>query len=175
MEWLVGNSHSVSPASNFVCEVPNHCHTLYQKKLTHYSIRNFSKTIVAVSVLLLVHMPNFTFGNSSFLFLKYCECTSTPCHTDAQCVSSSTACTYNYKQTVAESPNQTKKVKVFIMMRQSNMVGFGLVEPRDRNGTLLHSITSKGKYYHLVDVGIISSISRWIERQYVQIVSRRFF
>jgi len=46
--------------------------------------------------------------------------------------------------------DQTKPVKVFILMGQSNMLGFGRVGPEDKNGTLTF-LTKAGKYPHLID------------------------
>lgn len=43
-----------------------------------------------------------------------------------------------------------KPVKVFILMGQSNMLGFGRVEPVEQSGTLSY-LTKEGKYTHLVD------------------------
>jgi hypothetical protein len=53
--------------------------------------------------------------------------------------------------TASEVPNQlpdpdgepadmTKPVQVFILMGQSNMLGFGRVAPEDKNGTLSHLV-----------------------------------
>ncbi len=44
-----------------------------------------------------------------------------------------------------------KPVKVFILLGQSNMLGFGGVDPESKDGTLRHAIKNKGKYPHLVD------------------------
>ena len=44
-----------------------------------------------------------------------------------------------------------KPVKVFILMGQSNMLGFGKVGPEDKKGTLEYLIKKEGKYPHLVD------------------------
>jgi hypothetical protein len=44
-----------------------------------------------------------------------------------------------------------KPVKVFILMGQSNMLGFGKVGPEEKNGTLEYLTKKKGKYAHLVD------------------------
>ncbi len=47
--------------------------------------------------------------------------------------------------------DQTKKVKVFILMGQSNMVGMGDIEPADKPGTLITLTTTDKKYPFLLD------------------------
>ena len=47
--------------------------------------------------------------------------------------------------------DQTKKVKVFILLGQSNMLGFGRVGPKTLKGSLEYMIHEKGKYPFLVD------------------------
>lgn len=47
--------------------------------------------------------------------------------------------------------DQTKKVKVFILMGQSNMVGMGDILPADKPGTLTTLTTTGKKYPYLVD------------------------
>ena len=63
-----------------------------------------------------------------------------------------------------------KPVKVFILLGQSNMLGFGRVDPEDKNGTLKY-LVKEGKYPHLVgDQG------NWTERKdvrHVQVMHRR--
>jgi len=49
------------------------------------------------------------------------------------------------------SANQTKPVQVFIMMGQSNMLGFGRVSLPNAKGTLDSLVKEKGKYANLVD------------------------
>ena len=64
-----------------------------------------------------------------------------------------------------------KPVKVFILLGQSNMLGFGKVTPEDKNGTLSYAIKTKKKYSHLVD-----DQGNWTERKdvrYVQVMHRR--
>lgn len=64
-----------------------------------------------------------------------------------------------------------KPVKVFILLGQSNMLGFGKVTPEDKDGTLTHAIKTKKKYPHLVD-----DEGNWTERKdvrYVQVMHRR--
>lgn len=47
--------------------------------------------------------------------------------------------------------NHAKKVKVFILMGQSNMLGFGRVGPKETKGSLEYFIHEKGKYRFLID------------------------
>ena len=64
-----------------------------------------------------------------------------------------------------------KPVKVFILMGQSNMLGFGKVGPEEKNGTLEYLTKKKGKYAHLVD-----DQGNWRQRKdvrYVQVMHRR--
>ncbi|MBW8040941.1 MAG: hypothetical protein FVQ85_13180 [Planctomycetes bacterium] len=64
-----------------------------------------------------------------------------------------------------------KPVKVFILMGQSNMLGFGKVGPEEKNGTLEYLTKKKGKYAHLVD-----DHDNWTQRKdvrYVQVMHRR--
>ena len=46
--------------------------------------------------------------------------------------------------------DRTKKVKVFILMGQSNMVGMGDIEPGDKPGTLTTLTKTEKKYPFLV-------------------------
>jgi hypothetical protein len=50
-----------------------------------------------------------------------------------------------------KAADMTKPVKVFILLGQSNMLGFGRIDPEDKNGTLSHAVKSKNKYPHLID------------------------
>lgn len=64
----------------------------------------------------------------------------------------------------------SKPVKVFILLGQSNMLGFGKVGPEDKEGTLEHLVKTEGKYPHLID-----DQSNWTQRKdvrYVQIMHR---
>lgn len=47
--------------------------------------------------------------------------------------------------------DHTKKVKVFILLGQSNMLGFGRVGPKETKGSLEYMIHEKGKYGFLID------------------------
>ncbi len=44
-----------------------------------------------------------------------------------------------------------KPIKVFILLGQSNMLGFGRIDPVDQQGTLSHLVKKQNKYPHLVD------------------------
>ncbi len=48
-------------------------------------------------------------------------------------------------------PATDKPVKVFILMGQSNMLGFGRIDPDTTKGTLAYLTKKEGKYPHLVD------------------------
>jgi hypothetical protein len=50
-----------------------------------------------------------------------------------------------------KSADMSRPVKVFILLGQSNMLGFGRVGPADQQGTLEYMIKEKGEYQHLVD------------------------
>jgi alpha-galactosidase len=57
----------------------------------------------------------------------------------------------------------SKPVQVFILMGQSNMLGFGRIAPVDQQGTLEYLTKKEGKYPHLVD-----DEGNWTERQDVR-------
>ena len=58
--------------------------------------------------------------------------------------------------------DQTKPVKVFILLGQSNMLGFGRVGPKETKGSLEFLVKEKGKYPHLVDdAGLTHRFWRW--------------
>ena len=59
--------------------------------------------------------------------------------------------------------DMTKKVKVFILLGQSNMVGAG--EVKGGNGSLEYAVKTKKKYPYLVD-----EAANWVERQDVRFV-----
>jgi len=59
----------------------------------------------------------------------------------------------------AEAPDTNKPVKVFILMGQSNMVGFGDVGPRTNRGTLAFLTGQEDKYPWLLD-----GKGDWVER-----------
>ena len=47
--------------------------------------------------------------------------------------------------------DQSRPVQVFILMGQSNMLGFGRVGPEDQQGTLAYLTKKEGRYPHLID------------------------
>jgi hypothetical protein len=59
--------------------------------------------------------------------------------------------------------DMTRKVKVFILLGQSNMVGLGKV--KDGEGSLENAVKEKKKYAYLMDEG-----ANWVERQDVRFV-----
>jgi len=64
-------------------------------------------------------------------------------------------------------PDLTKPVKVYILMGQSNMVGFGRINPDTTKGTLAYLTNKEGKYPHLLD-----NEGNWTKRNdvwYVQV------
>lgn len=70
-----------------------------------------------------------------------------------------------------KSADHTKKIKVFILLGQSNMLGFGRVGPKETTGTLEHMIKEKGKYGFLVD-----DAGKWMVRRdvrYVHVMDQR--
>ena len=67
--------------------------------------------------------------------------------------------------------DHTKKVKVFILLGQSNMLGFGRVGPKETKGSLEYLIQEKGKYGFLVD-----DAGKWTVRKdvrYVHVMDQR--
>ena len=52
---------------------------------------------------------------------------------------------------VTKPPVTDKPVKVFILMGQSNMLGFGRINPDTNKGTLAYLTKKEGKYPHLLD------------------------
>ncbi len=64
-------------------------------------------------------------------------------------------------------PDTSSPVKVYIMMGQSNMLGFGRVQGEDTQGTLAYLTQEEGMFPHLVD-----DAGNWTERNdvwYVQV------
>ncbi len=59
--------------------------------------------------------------------------------------------------------NQSKPVKVYILLGQSNMLGFGKVGPVETKGTLEYLVKTENKYPHLVDAE-----NKWTVRQDVR-------
>lgn len=64
--------------------------------------------------------------------------------------------------------NHAKKVKVFILMGQSNMIGMGDIEPETSKGTLIHLTKTMKKYPFLLDAE-----GKWTVRQDVHYYDAR--
>jgi len=64
-----------------------------------------------------------------------------------------------------EGADQAKPVQVFILLGQSNMLGFGRVDGADTAGTLTHLTQTDGMYPHLVD-----DEGNWLERRDVHYI-----
>ncbi len=67
--------------------------------------------------------------------------------------------------------DHTKKIKVFILLGQSNMLGFGRVGPKETKGSLEYMIHEKGKYGFLIDDN-----KKWTVRKdvrYVHVMDQR--
>jgi hypothetical protein len=62
--------------------------------------------------------------------------------------------------------NLTKPVKVFVLMGQSNMFGFANVRGSNDDGTLVHTVTKKGRYKHLMN----ENATKWTTSQNVRSV-----
>lgn len=50
-----------------------------------------------------------------------------------------------------KAADHARKIQVFVMMGQSNMLGFGRVGPKETKGSLEYFVKEKGKYPHLID------------------------
>ena len=59
--------------------------------------------------------------------------------------------------------DMTKPVQVYILLGQSNMLGFGKIGAADKPGSLTHAVKEKGKYPYLVD-----DAGNWTEREDVR-------
>ena len=79
-------------------------------------------------------------------------------------LSTSLACEVRADQP-AESSTSNKPVKVFILMGQSNMVGFGAVGNDTTKGSLAYMVKNQKKYLNLVD-----KQGNWIERNDVWMI-----
>jgi alpha-galactosidase len=62
-----------------------------------------------------------------------------------------------------KSADESKPIQVYILLGQSNMLGFGRVGPVDKLGTLENVIKNKGKYAYLV-----GEAGQWSERKDVR-------
>lgn len=54
-------------------------------------------------------------------------------------------------QTDGKLAEHSKPIKVYVMLGQSNMLGFGRVGPKETKGTLEFMVHEQGKYSHLLD------------------------
>lgn len=59
--------------------------------------------------------------------------------------------------------DMSKPVQVYILLGQSNMLGFGKIGPADKDGSLEHAVKEKGLYPYLVD-----DEGTWTERKDVR-------
>lgn len=59
--------------------------------------------------------------------------------------------------------DMSKPVKVFILLGQSNMLGFGRIDPEDQKGTLSYLVKKEKKYPYLID-----DAGNWTERKDVR-------
>ncbi len=59
--------------------------------------------------------------------------------------------------------DMTKPVQIYILLGQSNMLGFGKIGAADKPGSLTHAVKEKGKYPYLVD-----EAGKWTVRQDVR-------
>lgn len=78
---------------------------------------------------------------------------------------------HELKRPDGKPADPTKKVKVYVMLGQSNMLGFGRVGPRETKGSLEFMVKEKGRYPFLVD-----DAGQWITRQdvrYVHVMDQR--
>ena len=57
----------------------------------------------------------------------------------------------------------TQPVQVFILLGQSNMLGFGRIDPEDKNGTLSWLVKRQNRFPHLID-----EAGNWTERKDVR-------
>ncbi len=67
--------------------------------------------------------------------------------------------------------DMARPVKVFILLGQSNMLGFGRVDPVEQQGTLSYLVKKQKKYPHLID-----DDGRWTVRKdvrYVHVMDKR--
>ena len=93
-----------------------------------------------------------------------------------------------FRASASEPPDTSQPLRVFVMMGQSNMVGFGVVDGQERPGTL-ENLVVNGQYLHLVDTSegddddndnddgrsarTSTGTSRWAERQDVYSIWRQ--
>src|SRR6187399_2336851 len=70
-----------------------------------------------------------------------------------------------------KAADMTKPVQVYVMMGQSNMLGFGRVGPKETKGSLEYLVKEQGKYPHLID-----DAGQWTTRRdvrYVHVMDQR--
>ncbi len=70
-----------------------------------------------------------------------------------------------------KAADETKPVKVYVMLGQSNMLGFGRVGPKEVKGSLEYLVKEEGKYPYLID-----DDGNWVERadvRYVHVMDQR--
>jgi hypothetical protein len=78
---------------------------------------------------------------------------------------------HELKRPDGKPADHSKKVKVYVLFGQSNMLGFGRVGPRETKGSLEFMVKEKGKYPFLVD-----DAGQWVARQdvrYVHVMDQR--
>ncbi len=66
--------------------------------------------------------------------------------------------------------SDSRPVRVFILLGQSNMLGFGRVGPEEQQGTLTHLIRNRGQFEHMMN-----DDGEWVARpdvRYVQVMHR---
>ena len=61
------------------------------------------------------------------------------------------------------SADMSRPVQVYILLGQSNMLGFGKINPGDKDGSLTHAVKEKKLYPYLVD-----EEGNWTERKDVR-------
>lgn len=62
-----------------------------------------------------------------------------------------------------KTADMSKPIQVFILLGQSNMLGFGRIDPQEQTGTLSHLVKEEGRYPHLID-----GAGNWTERKDVR-------
>ena len=75
-----------------------------------------------------------------------------PAHLLTACVTALTlsAIAQQPTEAAAAEPARDKPIQVFVLMGQSNMVGFGRIALADQQGTLEYLSKQQGKYPHLL-------------------------
>ena len=59
--------------------------------------------------------------------------------------------TFTEGSALAQETSTQPPLKVYVMLGQSNMVGFGRIEPRDQVGTLSHLVNEQKRFLELID------------------------